>query len=45
MLKAAFAGHFGADLFSKMVRKLKMLHRDRLETMYYCAALHFGLSS
>jgi hypothetical protein len=43
ILKATFAGHFGADPFSKMVRKLKMLHRDRLETMYYYAALHFGL--
>jgi hypothetical protein len=43
VMKATFAGHFGADLFSKMVRELKVLHHDRLETMYYCAALHFGL--
>jgi hypothetical protein len=41
-MKATFAGHFGADPFSKMVRELKVLHHDRLETMYYCAALHFG---
>ncbi|KAJ7789775.1 hypothetical protein B0H14DRAFT_2626846 [Mycena olivaceomarginata] len=43
VMKATFAGHFGADLFSKMVRELKVLHHDHLETMYYCAALHFGL--
>ncbi|KAJ7333477.1 hypothetical protein DFH08DRAFT_966299 [Mycena albidolilacea] len=43
VMKATFAGHFGADPFSKMVRELKVLHHDRLETMYYCAALHFGL--
>ncbi|KAJ7849125.1 hypothetical protein B0H14DRAFT_3452708 [Mycena olivaceomarginata] len=43
VMKATFAGHFGADPFSKMVRELKMLHHDHLETMYYCAAMHFGL--
>ncbi|KAJ7812191.1 hypothetical protein B0H14DRAFT_3753374 [Mycena olivaceomarginata] len=43
VMKATFAGHFGTDPFSKMVRELKMLHHDRLETMYYCAAMHFGL--
>ncbi|KAJ6556034.1 hypothetical protein B0H19DRAFT_1262151 [Mycena capillaripes] len=42
VMKATFAGHFGADPFSKMVRELKVLHHNRLETMYYCAALHFG---
>ncbi|KAJ7708598.1 hypothetical protein B0H14DRAFT_3525378 [Mycena olivaceomarginata] len=42
VMKATFAGHFGADPFSKTVRELKVLHHDRLETMYYCAALHFG---
>ncbi|KAJ7195718.1 hypothetical protein B0H12DRAFT_1169101 [Mycena haematopus] len=42
VMKATFAGHFGADPFSKMVRELKVLHHDRLEAMYYCAALHFG---
>jgi hypothetical protein len=41
-MKATFAGHFGADPFSKMVRELKVLHHNRLETMHYCAALHFG---
>ncbi|KAJ7829175.1 hypothetical protein B0H14DRAFT_3144049 [Mycena olivaceomarginata] len=43
VMKVTFAGHFGADPFSKMVRELKMLHHDRLETMYYCAAMYFGL--
>ncbi|KAJ7323367.1 hypothetical protein DFH08DRAFT_817938 [Mycena albidolilacea] len=43
VMKATFAGHFGADPFSKMVCELKVLHHDRLNTMYYCAALHFGL--
>ncbi|KAJ7843185.1 hypothetical protein B0H14DRAFT_3689822 [Mycena olivaceomarginata] len=43
VMKATFAGHFGADPFSKMVCELKMLHHDRLETMYYCAAMYFGL--
>ncbi|KAJ7897563.1 hypothetical protein B0H14DRAFT_2557564 [Mycena olivaceomarginata] len=43
VMKATFAGHFGADLFSKMVLELKVLHHDCLETMYYSAALHFGL--
>ncbi|KAJ7356836.1 hypothetical protein DFH08DRAFT_1048015 [Mycena albidolilacea] len=42
VMKATFAGHFGADPFSKMVRELKVLHHNHLETMYYCAALHFG---
>ncbi|KAJ7858529.1 hypothetical protein B0H14DRAFT_2577736 [Mycena olivaceomarginata] len=35
VMKATFAGHFGADPFSKMVHELKMLHHDRLETMQY----------
>ncbi|KAJ7364240.1 hypothetical protein DFH08DRAFT_798620 [Mycena albidolilacea] len=43
VMKATFAGHFGADPFSKMVHELKMLHHDCLETMYYCTAMHFGL--
>ncbi|KAJ6502069.1 hypothetical protein C8R45DRAFT_608315 [Mycena sanguinolenta] len=43
VMKATFAGHFGAEPFSKMVHELKALHHDRLETMYYCAAQHFGL--
>jgi hypothetical protein len=43
VMKVTFTGHFGADPFSKMVRKLKILHHDSLETMYYCAAMHFGL--
>ncbi|KAJ6490114.1 hypothetical protein C8R45DRAFT_1139189 [Mycena sanguinolenta] len=42
VMKATFAGHFGAEPFSKMVRELKALHHDRLETMYYCATQHFG---
>jgi hypothetical protein len=43
VMKATFASHFGADPFSKMVCELKMLHHDRLETIYCCAAMHFGL--
>ncbi|KAJ7306952.1 hypothetical protein DFH08DRAFT_824451 [Mycena albidolilacea] len=43
VMKATFAGHFGTDPFSKMMHELKMLHHDRLETMYYCTAMHFGL--
>ncbi|KAJ7292171.1 hypothetical protein C8J57DRAFT_1212575 [Mycena rebaudengoi] len=42
VMKATFSGRFGADPFSKMVRELKVLHHDRLETMYYCAASHHG---
>jgi hypothetical protein len=41
-MKATFSGRFGADPFSKMVRELKVLHHNRLETMYYCAAFHYG---
>ncbi|KAF8188817.1 hypothetical protein K438DRAFT_1764076 [Mycena galopus ATCC 62051] len=43
VMKVTFAGHFGAEPFSQMVRELKTLHHNRLETIYYCAALHFGL--
>ncbi|KAJ7222208.1 hypothetical protein GGX14DRAFT_558304 [Mycena pura] len=43
MMKITFAGRFGADPFSKMVRELKYLRHSRLEAMYLHAALHYGL--
>jgi hypothetical protein len=43
VMKATFAGHSSTDPFSKMVHELKMLHHDRLEMMYYCTTMHFGL--
>jgi hypothetical protein len=42
VMKVTFSGWFGADPFSKMMRELKVLHHNRLETMYYCAAFHHG---
>ncbi|KAJ7152120.1 hypothetical protein C8R46DRAFT_484877 [Mycena filopes] len=42
-MKITFAGRFGADPFSKMVRELKYLRHSRLEGMYLHAALHYGL--
>ncbi|KAJ7678102.1 hypothetical protein DFH06DRAFT_1422622 [Mycena polygramma] len=42
-MKITFAGRFGADPFSKMVRELKYLRHSRLEAMYLHAALHYGL--
>ncbi|KAJ7227290.1 hypothetical protein GGX14DRAFT_555855 [Mycena pura] len=43
MMKITFAGRFGPDPFSKMVRELKYLRHSRLEAMYLHAALHYGL--
>ncbi|KAJ7648836.1 hypothetical protein B0H17DRAFT_1215514 [Mycena rosella] len=43
MMKITFAGRFGADPFSKMVRELKYLRHSHLEAMYLHAALHYGL--
>ncbi|KAF7310239.1 hypothetical protein MIND_00397600 [Mycena indigotica] len=43
MMKIMFAGRFGPDPFSKMVRELKYLQHSRLESMYLHAALHYGL--
>ncbi|KAF8187962.1 hypothetical protein K438DRAFT_1764665 [Mycena galopus ATCC 62051] len=42
IMKVTFAVHFDAEPFSKMARELKVLHHDRLETIYYSAAIHFG---
>nr|GAT45421.1 predicted protein [Mycena chlorophos] len=43
MMKITFAGRFGTDPFSKMVRELKLLRHSRLQVMYLHAALHYGL--
>ncbi|KAJ7635433.1 hypothetical protein B0H17DRAFT_1217277 [Mycena rosella] len=42
-MKITFAGRFGADPFSKMVRELKYLRHSHLEAMYLHPALHYGL--
>ncbi|KAL0563845.1 hypothetical protein V5O48_018216, partial [Marasmius crinis-equi] len=43
-MKACFAGRFGPEPFSKMLRELQMLEQSRRELMYLTAAVTYGLS-
>ncbi|KAF9059130.1 hypothetical protein BDP27DRAFT_1431786 [Rhodocollybia butyracea] len=43
-MKPCFAGRFGPDPFSKMLRELQMLQHSRRELMYLSAAASYGLA-
>ncbi|KAL0567504.1 hypothetical protein V5O48_014489 [Marasmius crinis-equi] len=43
-MKACFAGRFGPEPFSRMLREVQMLQHSRCELMYLSAASSYGLS-